>query len=71
MRSFWNCLGDPSLHLLTIAMIMVYLAFGRGSQSDDAWAASPLLSCKVCHGHYLPGKLCDCHSSGDIAHALP
>jgi hypothetical protein len=71
MRSFWNCLGDPSLHLLTVAMIVVYLAFSRGAQPGDSRAEAPLATCTACHGYYLPGKTCECRSAGHIAHALP
>ncbi len=31
MRFVRNCLSDPSLHLLAIALIMIYLAFGEQS----------------------------------------
>jgi hypothetical protein len=71
MRSLLNNLGDPSLHLLAIAMIVVYLTFGRPSWSRDAQAEAPLPYCKVCHAHFLPGATCDCRPADDIANAFP
>jgi hypothetical protein len=71
MRSLCNNLGDPSLHLLAIALIVVYLAFGRGSRSGDDRAEAPLPTCKRCLGHYLPGTTCDCRHPGGMANAAP
>ena len=71
MRSLWNCVGDPSLHLLTIAMIVVCLAFGRDARPGDSRAESPLASCNACHGSYLPGTICECRHRPRIAQASP
>ena len=70
MRALWNNLSDPSLHLLAIASLLVYLAFS-GSWTDDGAASSPLGYCKSCHAHFMLGKACDCRLPGKIAHALP
>ena len=71
MRTLSNQLGDPSLHLLAIALFVVYLAFGRGHMSGAMRPEDPLPFCKVCHVHFLPGQTCDCRPAGSIAHALP
>jgi hypothetical protein len=68
MRSLWNNLGDPSLHLLVIALVVVYLAFGRGPRSEEPEA--PLPFCNACHSHYLPGDSCVCPPAGNFAHAV-
>jgi hypothetical protein len=71
MRSLWNNLGDPTLHLLATALILLYLALGGGSWPGETAAEAPLPYCKSCHAHYLPGKTCDCRSTANLAHALP
>ena len=71
MRALWNNLSDPSLHLLAIALFLVYLAFGSGSWHDERDAASPLAFCKTCQVHYLPGKACDCRFPARIANLAP
>jgi len=70
MRSLCNSLRDPSLHLLlAIALMVVYLAFGRGPSSGNFRAEEPLPICKVCHRQYLPWVGCDYHRTDVIAHA--
>jgi hypothetical protein len=71
MRSVWNNLSDPSLHLLAIAVILVYLAFGQTPWSNAIRAEDPLPICKACRAHYLPGNLCECRPDLDFAHVLP
>jgi hypothetical protein len=71
MRSIWNNLGDPALHLLVIALILVYLALGRTPWSNALRAEDPLPVCNVCHSHYLPGNICECPAVHDFAHASP
>jgi hypothetical protein len=71
MRAIGNCLSDPSLHLLAIALLLVYLAFGGGSWSRDSSAETPLPYCQNCHFHFLPGKPCDCVLSRKLANATP
>ncbi len=70
MRSLWNYLGDPGLHLLAIALVLVYLAFGV-SRSEDTVGEAPLPYCKACRFHYLPNKPCACRVGSGLAHALP
>ena len=71
MRFIRNCLSDPSLHLMVIALLLVYLAFGGGPWSRDSSAEAPLPYCSKCHIHFLPGKTCECDLPGKIAHAAP
>ena len=71
MRAIRDNLSDPGLHLLVIALILVYLAFGSRSWTDDDMASPPLAYCQRCHAHYLPGKGCVCRLPGKIAHAWP
>lgn len=71
MRCFWQSLGDPSLHLIAIALIVLYIAIGRGSWSDSLRAEAPLPTCQRCHGHYLPGTRCDCSHPRGVAQAVP
>ena len=71
MRYVRNCLGDPSLHLLGIALILIYLAFGEGSRFPDHRADEPLAFCRKCHVHHLPNKPCDCGLHRKIANARP
>ena len=70
MRSFWNSLSDPGLHMLAIALVLVYLAFGA-SRWDDAVGVAPLPYCKACRFHYLPDKPCACRVGPGLAHASP
>ena len=70
MRTFWSNLGDPSLHLLVIALLVVYLAFGGRFSTDRRWAEAPLARCKVCRAHFLPGANCNCRPGFGIAGAL-
>ena len=71
MRALWNNLSDPCLHLLGIALLLVYLALGNGHRSDESVARSPLDFCKTCRTHFMPGKACACQLPGRMAHALP
>ncbi len=71
MQSLRNSLGDPSLHLLGIALIVIYLAFGHGYGSSETSPEAPLPVCKSCNRHYLVGTTCICQKPGGIAHAVP
>ena len=70
MRSLWNSLGDPGLHLLVIALFLLYLAFGRGSSSAEERAISPLPYCESCRLHFMPGGSCSCDTMGRLVHAM-
>jgi hypothetical protein len=70
MRSLWNSLGDPGLHLLAIALIVIYLAFSRGSSSAEERAVSPLPYCESCRLHFMPGGPCGCTGLGGMVHAM-
>lgn len=64
MRSLRNSLGDPGLHLLAIGLMVIYLAFGRGSSAAEEWAISPLPYCDTCRLHFLSGGPCGCDLMG-------
>jgi hypothetical protein len=67
MRPLCNFLSDPTLHLLAIALFLIYLTFGGGLRWRDSFAESPLPICKVCHTHFLPDRPCECHLPKKIA----
>ncbi len=69
MRSLGNLLSDPTLHLLMIALFLIYLAFGNSQRARDGFAESPLPVCKTCHIHFLPDRPCDCRTPGRFAQA--
>jgi hypothetical protein len=72
MKTVWNCLSDPSLHLLGIALLIVVAALGRPRPKDiELVAETPLAVCKKCHTHYFPFRPCRCDPSRDLAHAHP
>jgi hypothetical protein len=71
MRYVRNCLSDPSLHLLAIALILVYLALGDRSTLREGSGEEPLAFCPKCRVHHLPEKTCDCVLPRKVADASP
>ncbi len=71
MRFVRNCLVDPSLHLLGIALILVYLAFGDRSKPRASDPDEPLAFCAKCRIHHLPERPCSCEASPKVAQARP
>jgi hypothetical protein len=71
MRSLWNFVSDPTLHLLAIALFLVYLTVAGGPRWRDSNGEAPLPSCKICHNHFMPGKLCECPLRKRFATAAP
>jgi hypothetical protein len=71
MRSLRDNLGDPTLHLLTTVLVLLYLAFGSRSGSSTSEPETHFAYCVKCHAHYMPGKACDCAHLGNFANARP
>ena len=71
MRSLWNFLSDPGLHILGIVLLLAYLTFGGRASSMQVWAESPLAFCQTCHVHHIPDEPCDCQRPRKVAHVRP
>jgi hypothetical protein len=61
MKRFWSCLGDPSLHMIGVAVLLVYLSLGLG-RSREPGADSRLVYCSTCRVHHYPESPCRCSS---------
>ena len=71
MRTIGNCLSDPTLHLLSIVLLLAFLTFGGGLWSQECPAETPLAYCKTCHLHFMPGKTCGCPAYLRFANSTP
>ena len=70
MRSVWNALSDPGLHVLAITMLLVFLALGRGAPGSPR-ASSRLVKCESCHLYHYQESSCRPAKAEEIAHARP
>lgn len=69
MKKLGCCLGDPSLHLLAIALLLVYLAIGAPASGPAA--ESRLVSCRKCRAVHFPEGSCTLASQPRISGLRP
>ena len=69
MRNIGNFLADPGLHLLGIALLVIYLTFGGSGWLKGSAAEAPLPVCSSCNVRYLPDRTCSCVATNPLATA--
>ena len=68
MRIIRNFVGDPSLHIGVVVVLLIYLTQG-GMLARDA-ATSKLIECRTCRRHYYPERPCPCPARREVARLL-